>query len=215
MSDRIDSAPRSISRRGFLAAAGGVAAAGATAGAAAVPAAAQDGGPDYGGWFDGVSNFDGTVDRTGREEVTVAVGSEANGGSYGFDPPAVRVDPGTTVVWEWTGEGSVHNVVDEAGGFESDLTDEAGHTFEHTFESSALYKYACVPHRSLGMKGAVVVGSGGASGSAAGEAANQDAAGLGDELAIGGGLGLAGVLFGLFVYGVREDRQDAGRTTRR
>ena len=49
-----------VSRRGFLTAAAGGAAAAATAGSAA----AQNG-PDFGGWFDNVPNFDGVVDKTG------------------------------------------------------------------------------------------------------------------------------------------------------
>ena len=116
------------------------------------------GGIDYGGWFDGVGNFDGTEDASGRSSVTVRVGTQANGGPYGFGPPAIRVDPGTTVVWEWTGEGT-HNVVEENEGYRSQLTSEQGFTFEQTFDSTGISKYYCEPHLSLGMKGAVVVGS--------------------------------------------------------
>jgi halocyanin-like protein len=60
-------------------------------------------------------------------------------------PAAVRVDPGTTVVWEWTGNGGGHNVVAENGAFESETTSEAGHTFEYTLEESVIVKYACTP----------------------------------------------------------------------
>ncbi|MFB6304274.1 MAG: halocyanin domain-containing protein [Haloferacaceae archaeon] len=106
-----------------------------------------------------VGNFDGTVvDATGQSEVTVSVGAPGNGGNFAFDPPAVRVDAGTTAVWEWTGNGGQHNVVAESGAdFESELTDAAGHTFSYTFESTGTVLYYCQPHRSLGMKGAVVV----------------------------------------------------------
>jgi len=102
-------------------------------------------------------NYDSIEDMTGQSEVTVQVGTEANGGAFGFGPPAIRVDSGTTVVWEWTGEGSTHNVVHEDGDFSSEMSAEAGHTFEHTFEESGTYLYQCEPHVSLGMKGAVVV----------------------------------------------------------
>jgi len=111
--------------------------------------------PDYGGWFDGVDNDDSTVDRTDADEVTVSVGARSNG--YQFDPPAVAVSSGTTVVWEWTGAGGSHNVVGENADFESDLTGEEGHTFEQTFESTGVRKYYCSPHQSMGMKGAVAV----------------------------------------------------------
>ncbi|MEZ3117751.1 halocyanin domain-containing protein [Halobaculum sp. MBLA0147] len=144
---------------------GGAVAAGAALLGSAVPAASAQSGTDFGGWFDGVSNFDGVVDRTGQSEVTVEVGVQNGDGAYGFGPAAVRVSPGTTVVWEWTGKGGSHNVVADGGGFESELVGEEGHTFSQTFESAGTYKYYCTPHQALGMKGAVVVGgSGGGSG---------------------------------------------------
>jgi len=104
-----------------------------------------------------VDNYDGVVDETGSDAVTVMVGSEANGGNFGFDPVAVKVSSGTTVTWEWTGKGSTHNVVADDGSFESDLTSETGFTFEQTFDSVGEYKYFCEPHKSMGMKGVVVV----------------------------------------------------------
>lgn len=119
---------------------------------------ANDGGieePDYGNWFDDVDNYDSTVDETGSDEVTIEVGGGSSG--FSFDPPAVAVSPGTTVVWEWTGEGGSHNVVDDGGDFESDITDEQGFTFEQTFEETGVTKYYCSPHQSAGMKGAVAV----------------------------------------------------------
>ncbi|GAB3412830.1 hypothetical protein GCM10027435_06020 [Haloparvum alkalitolerans] len=110
--------------------------------------------PDYGGWFDDVDNYEATLDRTDADEVTVQVGA-ADG--LKFAPPAVAVSTGTTVVWEWTGQGGQHNVTEEDGAFESELTDEEGHTFEHTFEESGTFRYVCTPHESVGMKGAVHV----------------------------------------------------------
>jgi halocyanin-like protein len=101
--------------------------------------------------------FDGVQDMTGQSSVTVMSGSEGNNGNFAFDPSAIRVDAGTTVTWEWTGKGGQHNVVDEDGAFESDLTAEEGFTFEHTFEESGTTLYYCQPHKTLGMKGAVIV----------------------------------------------------------
>ena len=94
------------------------------------------------------------VDRTGRDTAEVAVGA---GNGLAFEPANVRVDPGTTVVWTWTGEGGGHNVVDVDGTFESELTDEAGHTFEHTFEEPGPVEYVCTPHQTQGMRGIVDV----------------------------------------------------------
>ncbi|WP_226011206.1 halocyanin domain-containing protein [Halomicrobium salinisoli] len=137
--------------------------AGAVAGGAALaassPASAQ---ASFDGWLDDVGNYDGVVDETGSDEVTVEVGTEANGGNFGFGPAAVRVDPGTTVTWEWVAGN--HNVVAEDGSFESELTGETGFTFSQTFEEAGVVKYACTPHRSMGMKGVVVVGDAGGGG---------------------------------------------------
>jgi halocyanin-like protein len=145
-----------VSRRGALRAIGGGVAAGAALGAAPATAGAQSDGPDLASWFEGVSNYDGVVDETGSGSVTVEVGTEANGGAFGFGPAAVRVDTGTTVTWAWTGQGGSHNVAGD--GFESELTDSGDYTFEHTFEEAGVFTYVCTPHETLGMKGAVVVG---------------------------------------------------------
>lgn len=99
--------------------------------------------------------YAGLVDWRERSEVTVRVGGCENG--FSFVPAAVRIDPGTTVTWEWTGLGGAHNVVAESGDFETDIYAEEGTTFEYTFEESGTWLYYCAPHRALGMKGAVVV----------------------------------------------------------
>lgn len=114
-------------------------------------------GNDYGGWFENVTNYDSTVDETGQEQVTVEVGTRANGGGYGFGPAAVKVTTGTTVVWKWVGAGGRHNVVAESGAFQSEYATKKGHTFKHTFEETGTYKYYCKPHLGMGMKGAVRV----------------------------------------------------------
>jgi len=160
MSSSGDGSTTTAGRRTFLKRAalmtGGAAAVGGTTGTVA----AQEG-PSYDGWLDDTSNFDGTYDYTGQDQVTVWVGASGNGGNLAFGPAAIRVDPGTEVVWEWTGKGGTHNVVDNAGNFESDMYDQAGETYSRTFESEGTYKYLCVPHQSMGMKGAVVVGGSG------------------------------------------------------
>jgi len=105
-----------------------------------------------------VDNYDSLEDMTGSGEVTVEVGVSGNGGNFAFAPPAIRIDTGTTVVWEWTGNGGSHNVAAEDGSFESELVDEEGFTFEQTFDSSGSVRYFCTPHKGVGMKGAIVVG---------------------------------------------------------
>jgi halocyanin-like protein len=106
------------------------------------------------------SNFDGQLaGMTGLDTVTVEVGSEANGGAYGFAPSAIVISQGTTVEFDWTGEGSTHNVVSEEDGpLDSGSAVEAeGVQYDYTFEETGTHLYNCVPHASLGMKGAVVV----------------------------------------------------------
>jgi len=164
-----------MNRREFVQTAGGATAGVATLGAAG-PAAAQEGtesgggeggggdtAPDYGGFLDSVGNFSGpgsTVDATGQGTVTVEVGVQANGGAYGFGPPAVHVDNGATVEWEWTGNGGGHNVKSaDSGPLDSgSSTSSAGVNYKHTFEEDGIYNYVCVPHEGLGMKGSIVVG---------------------------------------------------------
>jgi len=152
--------------------------------------------PDYGGWFDNVSNYDGTVDMTGEDQVTITVGASGNNGAYAFGPAAVHVDPGTEVVWEWSGDGGRHNVSAENADFESELSGEAGHTFSQTLDGAGIIKYACVPHKQMGMKGAVVVGD---------PAAGSSGLSTNDVLTVGGGVGIVGVLFGLMANEVRND----------
>ncbi|MFB6159873.1 MAG: halocyanin domain-containing protein [Haloferacaceae archaeon] len=172
---------RTLSRRALVRA-GGCAVAGAGLAAAGGTAAAQSG-PDYGNWFNDVSNFDGTVDRTGQSEVTVEVGADGNGGTFAFAPAAVRVDPGTTVVFEWVSNS--HNVLPESqpegAGWEGHSPIEnQGFSYEHTFETEGLYKYYCQPHLSLGMKGAIVVGGGGGGGGGGGEGGGGGGEGAGE-----------------------------------
>ncbi|WP_255171109.1 halocyanin domain-containing protein [Natrononativus amylolyticus] len=161
----------SIDRRTILKTIGAGVALGTTTGV--VAAQDDDEEPDYGEWFDDVENYEETEDLTDDEEVTVEVGTGDDG--FEFEPPAIRISQETTVTWEWTGEGGVHNVVhapedeeeeeiDDATEadepvFESDLEDEEGVTFEHDFEDDepGTYLYVCEPHRTQGMKGAVVL----------------------------------------------------------
>lgn len=113
---------------------------------------------DLESWFGNVSNFDGVADERGQSEVTIAVGASGNGGGFAFEPAAVRVDPGSEIVWEWTGEGGRHDVAAEDDSFASELQGNAGDTFAHTVDSEGITTYACTPHKTMGMKGAVIVG---------------------------------------------------------
>ncbi len=179
-----------VTRRTALQSAAGLAGGAVLAGGAGTAVAQSD---EFDGWFDDVSNYDGVVDLTDEDQVTVDVGSQANGGALGFGPPAIRVSPGTTVTWEWTGEGGGHNVVAEEGTFSSgeEFVSEAGYTYEYTFEEAVTHLYVCVPHEALGMKGAVVVGSPESGGDAGGGGAVTRPPGATTGLAV-----FAAVLFG-------------------
>jgi len=113
----------------------------------------------YDGWLDDVPGYDGPVDATDEDTVTVGVGTGDNGLLY--DPVAVQVTPGTTVVWEWTGEGGAHNVVTQDGpaDLESELEDSDGfeYEFEFTDDHVGVTAYSCTPHEAQGMKGVVEV----------------------------------------------------------
>ncbi|WP_266075440.1 plastocyanin/azurin family copper-binding protein [Haladaptatus caseinilyticus] len=104
-----------------------------------------------------------------------------------FDPDAVTVAPGTTVVWENTGSvgHSVTAYEDEipgnaayfaSGGFDSEQAARdaypegeigGGESFERTLDVEGVYEYFCIPHESAGMVGSIEVsaGSGGGGGS--------------------------------------------------
>ena len=109
----------------------------------------------------GANGYDGsTVDITGESEVSIDVGAGSN--AIAFDPAAVRIGAGTTVVWEWTGDGGGHNVASVAGSdseFTSgdDYVDEEGHTYEQSFDDTGVQLYVCEPHKAQGMKGAIDV----------------------------------------------------------
>jgi halocyanin-like protein len=118
--------------------------------------------PDFGSYLSGANGYSegGVQDARGQDSVTVAVGA---GDGLAFDPATIWVSPGTTIVWEWTGEGGDHNVVPNEGpaGFSHEETvGEAGYTYEYevTEEDAGITTYYCNPHEGQGMKGGVAVG---------------------------------------------------------
>jgi halocyanin-like protein len=102
------------------------------------------------------------VDRTGQSSATITVGTGDDG--LAFDPPAVHIDTGTTVIWEWTGEGGGHNIVSSENSDitsigEEDIIEQGGATVEDIFEDEGVALYHCEPHREQGMVGAIIVGT--------------------------------------------------------
>jgi halocyanin domain len=136
----------SVTRRRLLA---GVAVAGLSTGCLE----STDEGP-YDGYLANANGFEETVDRTDADSVTVAVGA---GGGLAFDPAAVRVSAGTTVVWEWTGQGGRHNVVSEDDRLSSSYYVQSGNSYEETLSEPGVVEYYCSPHKSAGMLGVIEV----------------------------------------------------------
>ena len=106
------------------------------------------------------NNYDGSiVDETGSDTVTVQVG--VGDQNYAYGPAALRVSTGTTVEFEWTGNGGTHNVKpteDSDFGLDSgQAVDTSGVEYEFTFEETGVATYYCGPHQALGMLGAIEV----------------------------------------------------------
>lgn len=157
-----------ISRRRFVAAAGTAGAAGlagcSSGGAEATPTDYTESETRVAAFLNASvadDTFDGTfVDATGQEELVVDVGADGNGAAYAFAPVAVRVSAGTTVSWQWTGQGGLHNVVsvpDSDAEFDSGNPKQDGDPFEQSLDDTGVALYVCEPHRSLGMKGGITV----------------------------------------------------------
>lgn len=146
-------------RRLLKSGAGAVTAAGAVASGTGSASAQQDA---YDGYLSEVDNFAGeTADARGLEEITVTVGAGAQG--LLFEPAAVVIDPGTTVEFEWTGEGGAHNVsndVDDPVFRSGDAVNDEGVLYDFTFEEEheGAHPYVCEPHDALEMKGVIAVG---------------------------------------------------------
>jgi halocyanin-like protein len=103
------------------------------------------------------------ADMTGQDSATVAVGA---GNGFAFDPPVMLVTPGTEITFEWTGAGGSHNVVTDisSGSVPVDIELNSGSaqsgsgvTYSYTFENTGVAPYVCIPHRAVGMMGAVIV----------------------------------------------------------
>jgi plastocyanin len=87
-----------------------------------------------------------------------------------YTPDTVRVQVGETVRWKNSSD-VMHTVTADPGEAFADesvrLPDGASpfnsgtltpsQTFEHTFETAGTYRYFCIPHEAVGMRGTVIV----------------------------------------------------------
>jgi plastocyanin len=81
-------------------------------------------------------------------------GPTVNASNYHFQPKTLTIHKGQTVTWKWV-NGS-HTVTFVKGTFDKTLN-KANPTRTRTFKRAGTFKYYCRFHRSLGMKGKIVV----------------------------------------------------------
>lgn len=105
-------------------------------------------------WLRGTRGFENLVDRRTVSEVVVDVGA---GDGLQYAPAAIRIAPGTTVRWRWTGQGGLHDVSFKNVDLKARLRGEEGAEFTSTFDEPGEYRYECTPHAGIGMRGVVVV----------------------------------------------------------
>ena len=83
-----------------------------------------------------------------------------------FSPKVLRVEPGTTVIWE-SGGANNHNVIASDGSWQAISSDyfeygiiTKGDQYEHTFDEPGVYEYYCPYHgtNNKGMVGTIIVG---------------------------------------------------------
>ena len=93
------------------------------------------------------------------EDTTVEMLNKLDKRTMVFNQEIVRIDPGDTVFWKATDPG--HNVefISKKGlpdGVEK-FKSKVGKDTEFTFTIPGIYAYWCVPHKTLGMIGFVIV----------------------------------------------------------
>lgn len=155
-----------MERRRFLKTTGLV----GTGGMATIAGCSSSGTEKSGGTKTTPTQKSGGSSGSGSASNTVMMVTE--GGNYYFDPIGLFVEPGETVTWEiksgshsstaykkGNGTASVTRIPDGANAWNSEVLSEPGATYSHTFEVEGTYDYFCIPHKSLGMVGRIVVGS--------------------------------------------------------
>ena len=103
-----------------------------------------------------------TLSKTAlAEDVTVEMLNKLDKRSMVYSEEIVRIDVGDTVIWKSTDPGhnvefiSKNGVPDGVEKFKSKVGKDA----EFTFSIPGIYAYWCVPHKTMGMIGFVIVGN--------------------------------------------------------
>ncbi len=87
---------------------------------------------------------DPIVDRPIEQEVAITEDNPDDPTTWGFRPPDLIIETGTTVIWRNNGK-NVHTVSADDKSFDSGDIDP-GATWKHTFESAGAFAYHCAPH---------------------------------------------------------------------
>jgi len=94
------------------------------------------------------------------EDTTVEMLNKLGKKNMVFSQEIVRINPGDTVFWKSTDKGhnvefiSKNGVPEGVGKFKSKINKDT----EFTFTIPGIYAYWCVPHKTMGMIGFVIVG---------------------------------------------------------
>ena len=95
------------------------------------------------------------------EDTTVEMLNKLDKRTMVFSQEIVRIDPGDTVFWKATNPG--HNVefISKKGvpAGVAKFKSKVGKDTEFTFTIPGIYAYWCVPHKTLGMIGFIIVGN--------------------------------------------------------
>jgi plastocyanin len=86
--------------------------------------------------------------------VAHAGGGTVNASNYKFAPKALTITKGSKVTWKWVN--GRHTVTFVKGSFDKALN-KTHPSASRTFKHRGTYRYYCAFHRSLGMKGKIVV----------------------------------------------------------
>ena len=94
------------------------------------------------------------------EDTTIEMLDKLGKRNMVFSQEIVRINPGDTVFWKATDKGhnvqfiSKNGVPEGVEKFKSKISKDA----EYTFTIPGIYAYWCVPHKTMGMIGFVIVG---------------------------------------------------------
>ena len=94
------------------------------------------------------------------EDTTVEMLDKLGKRNMVFSQDIVRINPGDTVFWKATDKGhnvqfiSKNGIPEGVEKFKSKISKDA----EYTFTTPGIYAYWCVPHKTMGMIGFIIVG---------------------------------------------------------